>query len=69
MEVDDEYDVQYLTHALLLLDFEDVRPEEWTPSYAGGSSRMDFLMKAEKIVLEVKKTRKGLKAKEIGELF
>lgn len=67
LNVTDEYDVQDLFHALLRIHFDDVRPEEWTPSYAGGSSRMDFLLKAESIVVEVKKTRKKLGAKEIGE--
>ena len=67
LEVEDEYDVQDLLHALLRWDFDDIRPEEWTPSYAGGSSRMDFLLKQEKTVIEVKKTRKGLGAKEVGE--
>ena len=28
--------------------FDDIRPEEYTPSYAGGSSRIDFLLKDEK---------------------
>ena len=67
LEVEDEYDTQDLIHSLLHLHFDDIRPEEWTPSYAGGSSRMDFLLKQEKIVIEVKKTRKGLGAKEVGE--
>jgi hypothetical protein len=44
-EIKDEYDVQDLLHALLRLHFDDIRPEEWTPSYGGGSSRMDFLLK------------------------
>lgn len=66
LDVDDEYDVQDLLHALLRLYFEDVRNEEWAPSYAGGASRMDFLLKAEKTVIEVKKTRKGLGDKELG---
>jgi len=65
--VEDEYDVQDLLHSLLTLHFDDIRPEEWTPSYAGGSSRMDFLLKQEQIVVEVKKTRKTLGAKEVGE--
>jgi hypothetical protein len=65
--VEDEYDVQDLFHALLTLYFNDIRPEEWTPSYAGGCSRMDFLLKQEHIVIEVKKTRKTLGAKELGE--
>jgi hypothetical protein len=67
LEVNDEYDVQDLLHPLLKIFFNDIRPEECTPSYAGGSSRMDFLLKAEQIVVEVKKTRQGLMAKEVGD--
>ncbi len=67
LAVEDEYDVQDLLHSLLTLHFDDIRPEEWTPSYAGGCSRMDFLLKQEQIVIEVKKTRKTLGAKEVGE--
>ena len=65
--VEDEYDVQDLFHGLLLVFFDDIRPEEWTPSYAGGSSRMDFLLKQDEAVVEIKKTRKGLAAKQVGE--
>jgi REase_DpnII-MboI len=61
----DEYDVQDLLCALLRLHFADVRPEEWTPSYAGNAGRMDFLLKSEQIVVEVKMTRKGLGQKEV----
>jgi hypothetical protein len=46
--------------------FEDIRSEEYTPSYAGKSTRMDFLLKREQTVVEFKKTRQGLGAKEIG---
>lgn len=67
LDVADEYDVQDLLHALLRIFFDDVRPEEWTPSYAGKSSRMDFLLPAEETVIEVKKTRPGLGAKELGD--
>ena len=67
LDVNDEYDVQNLLSALLALYFDDVRPEEWTPSYAGKSARMDFLLKKEKIVVETKMTRKGLADKEIGD--
>lgn len=65
--IQDEYDAQDLFHALLKIDFDDIRPEEWSPSYAGGSSRMDFLLKDEKTVIEIKMSRKGLGQKEIGE--
>jgi REase_DpnII-MboI len=43
LAVADEYDVQDLFHALLSIYFDDIRAEEWAPSYAGGASRMDFL--------------------------
>lgn len=67
LSVEDEYDVQDLLHALLHLYFEDIRPEEWTPSYAGGSARVDFLLKTESIIVEVKRTRNKLGAREIGD--
>lgn len=67
LDVNDEYDVQDLTHALLHIYFDDIRPEEWTPSYAGKSARTDFLLKKEKIFVEIKKTRKGLADKDVGE--
>ncbi len=67
LELEDEYDVQDLLHALLHLHFSDIRLEETCPSYAGSTSRQDFLLKNEKIVIEVKKTRKGLDAKKLGE--
>lgn len=67
LEIEDEYDVQDLLNAILVLGFDDVRPEEWTPSYAGGASRIDFLLKQAQTVIEVKKTRKGLGARELGE--
>ena len=67
LDVNDEYDVQDLLHSLLRLYFEDIRPEEWTPTCAGGSSRMDFLLKDEQLVVEVKKTRDNMRDKLIGE--
>lgn len=67
IKISDEYDVQDLLHALLKLHFDDVRAEEYVPSYAGGASRIDFLLKDEKIAIEVKMTRDNLKDKEIGE--
>ncbi|MGE5357047.1 MAG: hypothetical protein ACM3PT_12500 [Deltaproteobacteria bacterium] len=67
LDVNDEYDVQDLLHSLLKIYYDDIRTEEWNPSYAGGSSRSDFLLKNEKIVIEVKKTRKNLQAKQLGE--
>ncbi|SRR5712691_6950414 len=65
--VNDEYDVQYLLNALLRVHFNDVRTEEGTGSYAGGAARMDFLLKAEQLVVEAKMTRPTLKDREIGD--
>ncbi|SPD66647.1 conserved protein of unknown function (plasmid) [Cupriavidus taiwanensis] len=67
LDVDDEYDVQDLFHALLRIAFDDVRPEEWTPSYAGGAARVDFLLPEIEAVVEIKKSRSGLSARELGE--
>jgi hypothetical protein len=65
--VSDEYDLQYLLNALLRVHFNDVRSEECTGSHAGGAARMDFLLKAEQLVVEAKMTRPTLKDREIGE--
>lgn len=65
LKIADEYDVQDLFHGLLQVYFDDIRPEETTPSYAGGHTRIDFLLKTEQVVVEIKKTRTGLKAKEL----
>jgi hypothetical protein len=67
LNVNDEYDVQDLFHALLTLFFDDIRPEEWTPSYAGGASRIDFLLREIETVVELKKTRPSLSTKDLGE--
>ncbi len=67
IDIEDEYDLQDVFHALLRLHFDDVRKEEYSPSYASASSRIDFILKNEQIVIELKKTRPTLKAKEIGE--
>lgn len=66
LTINDEYDVQDLLHALLLIHFNDVRAEEWTPSYAGGAVRVDFLLKDCKTFVEVKKTRPSMTAKDLG---
>ncbi len=67
LDISDEYDVQDFIKVLLSLFFDDVRTEEWTPSYAGKSSRMDFLLKDHRLLIETKMTRKNLTEKEIGD--
>lgn len=65
--IKNEYDIQWLLRGILSLDFDDIRNEEWTPSYAGSASRMDFLIMPYSIVIEMKMTRDGLDEKKIGE--
>ena len=67
LDVEDEYDVQDLLHSVLYIYCDDIRTEEWCPSYAGKCSRQDFLLKQEKIVIETKKTRKNLDAKKVAD--
>lgn len=62
-----ENDVQDLLHALLRPWVADIRPEEFTPSYAGSSTRMDFLLPAQRIVIELKFVRDAGHAKKIGD--
>jgi len=67
LDISDEYDVQDLLHALLRMITDDIRTEEWTPSYAGGSSRMDFLLPELKAVVETKMLRHGMTDRSLGE--
>jgi hypothetical protein len=74
IKIDDEYDVQDLLHALLHLYFADIRSEVTLPQFAGQNSRVDFVLKQEKIMIEVKiisqkeekKTSPKTKDKQLG---
>lgn len=61
-----EYDVQDLLHSHLRTWISDIRPEEFTPSYAGTSTRMDFLLPAYDLVIETKIVRDRQHAGKIG---
>jgi len=65
--IQDEYDVQDYIHAILKILFDDIRPEEYSPSYAGSSSKIDFLLKDEKTLVEVKFATSKLRDNKIGE--
>jgi hypothetical protein len=67
VKIENEYDVQDLLFALLHLHFDDVRKEDYSPSNSGANSRLDFVLKKEKIILEVKMSSERLGAKELGE--
>jgi REase_DpnII-MboI len=65
--MEDEYDVQDFLHGLLRIFFDDVRPEDFSPERAGARSRIDFVLKQERVVVEAKMTRAGLAAAKLGE--
>lgn len=67
LAVADEYDVQYLLEAVLRDLFEDVRPEDPSPTRAGASTRIDFVLKREQIVVEAKMTRDRLGERQVAD--
>ena len=67
LRINDEYDVQDLLRSILSLYYDDVRTEEWTPSYAGSSLRIDFLIPEIEAVIEIKKTRRSMTDKTLSE--
>jgi hypothetical protein len=64
-QIEDEYAVQHLMHGLLLTLVDDIRPEEHTPSLGAGSSRVDFFLKKENLVVETKMIRDSLLDKQL----
>lgn len=67
LSFDSEYDIQDLFHSQLRPWIADIRPEEFTPSYAGSSTRMDFLLPRYSLVLETKRIRDKAHATKIGD--
>ena len=66
-EVNDEYDLQDLFHGLLNALFDDIRPEEHTPSYASSSSRMDFFLPEIGAVTELKMMRPSMSTRDLAD--
>ena len=67
LQFDNEYDVQDLLHSLLTPWIKDIRREEYTPSYAGSSTRIDFVLPEHNSVIEVKHVRDSTHANKIGD--
>lgn len=65
LEVEDEHDVQDVLRVLLCLECDDIITETWRPPQAGATERRDLVLPQHRIVIQVKKTRPGLGAKEI----
>jgi hypothetical protein len=54
IQIKNEYDVQDLLHALFHLYFTNIQSEVDLPQFAGKNSRVDFVLKKERIMIEVK---------------
>lgn len=65
--INDEYDVQYLLHALLKTEFTNIKKEEPNPILLGKSTKSDFLLVNEAIIIETKMTREDHTDKTIGQ--
>lgn len=66
-KVNDEYDLQDLFHALLRIQFDDIRTEVRTAKYSGSEKQMDFVIRNERIVVETKMASSVLREKVLGE--
>lgn len=67
LAIESEYDIQDLLHSQLRPWIADIRPEEFTPSYAGSNTRMDFLLPTHSLVLETKRVRDRTHAGKVGD--
>lgn len=65
--IENEADLQIVVEAILRLHFDDVRPEDYVSEYAGGASRVDFLLRQQGIIIETKMTRSTLTDRKVGE--
>lgn len=65
LDVEDERDVLDLLQALLSIEFDNIEPEEWAPTYASGSTRTDLWLKEEGVVIIAKKTKQGIGVKAL----
>ena len=63
--INDEYDVQDLLKALLILHFESIQPEEYGKMFNRTRSRVDFFLRFDNIAIEVKYVRNKNHSKTI----
>lgn len=67
LRLKDEYDAQDLFRSLLKVFFEDVRAEDPVSKYAGGASRIDFVLPTYRLGVELKYARPSMRAKDLGD--
>jgi hypothetical protein len=49
----------------LCIEYDNIEVEEWTPTYANGSTRTDLWLKDEGVVIIAKKTKQGIGVKAL----
>ena len=65
--IENEYDVQDLTFAVLRSMFDDAKREEWTPAMAGTAKRIDILIPSVGVALETKFVRNKRHAAQVAD--
>ena len=58
--------MQDVLRTLLCLECDDIITETWRPPHAGATERTDLVLPQHRIVIQAKKTKPGLGAKEIA---
>jgi hypothetical protein len=66
-EINSERDLQDVFFFALRTSFDDVRREEWTPSSAGGSKRVDLLVPEARVMIEIKFVRDARHARTVAD--
>ena len=61
IDFSDEYDLQDVFGVVLKCLYKSVKDEEWTPSYAGSASRIDFVIEDCETATELKLAREDHK--------
>lgn len=67
LKVTDEYDAQDLLRSLLRVFFDDVRSEDYVPSYAGSNTRVDFVIPRFNLAIELKHSRASMTEATLGD--
>lgn len=67
IQFNNEYDYQDYVLSALIPWFKDIRPEEYTPSHAGTSKRVDIYLKNHNTFIEIKYARDNAHAKKLGD--
>jgi tRNA threonylcarbamoyladenosine modification (KEOPS) complex Pcc1 subunit len=66
LSIKDEYDIQDLLRSLLAIYFDGISAEEPGRKFVGASSRVDLLLRKERIAIEIKKTGSATAERSLG---